>query len=102
MSAPVNYWPDKDPGDRLDFTADFSQIFDAGELVASATWAVTGNPTLPTMDATSFSGAKATVVVSGGVAGQTYTFTVTATSNVTVGGFARIYQRDIKLRVRNL
>lgn len=97
----VPNFPDKDPGDRLDYTVDFTKVFETGESIASSTWTIspTGTGHLVN-EAESDTAVKSTITLSGGQNGTTYTLTLSVTTNK--GTPVRIFERDFRLRVRNL
>jgi hypothetical protein len=97
MAVNFNRFPDKDPGDRLDYTVDWSEIFDTAEVVFSQTWTV---PSGLTKDSDTFSGQLSVATISGGTVDTDYTLTLSVTTDT--GSPARIYERDFKLKVRNL
>ncbi len=75
----------KDPGDTLDYTRDFGEFLESGEEIDTIDWAV--SPSGPTIGSSSYAptvssdGKRATVWLSGGSAGVTYTVTATATTD---------------------
>ena len=90
-------FPDKDPSDRLDYTVSFARVFEDGEEIYSAIWTVPAG----IVKETSFFGANtATIVLSGGTAGQTYRLGLDVTTNQ--GSPARIYSRDFRIKVKEL
>ncbi len=95
-------WPDKDTGDRLDYVADFSKIFDSDESIVSASWTITpsGSANDIVNAGDSFSGQKATIFLSKGILGKAYKVEVTASTNK--GSPARIYNRAIDIQVQDL
>lgn len=90
-------WPDKDPGDRREFGVSGANAFDSTETVASVVWTV---PSGLTLESQAQTGQVATVTLSGGTAGTTYT--VTAAITTTKGTPAQIWERDVRLRVVNI
>ena len=79
---------DKDPTAILDYTLDWSEYTQGGDSVSTATWAVvaiSGDSSPLTVGASSINSDKATVVISGGTAGNIYTVTctITTTENLT-------------------
>jgi hypothetical protein len=80
----------KDPDAILDYAVDWSRWL-AGDAIAASTWFV---PTGLTKATESNTATKATVWLSGGVAGQTYTVTNRIT---TTGG--RTEDRSFTIRV---
>ena len=88
-------FPRKDPDERLDFSADFTNLLtDAGEAIASTAWTVENGIT---NEATSNTATVATIVISGGIAGTTYVVRVVVTSNT--GTPVRIFDRSFRLPV---
>lgn len=86
-------WDDKDPTDVDDFTLSFARELGA-ETIGSAAWTATAGITI---GATSNSTTAATVRLSGGTAGITYTLTCTVTTS---GG--RTLRRRAQLYVTDL
>jgi hypothetical protein len=86
-------WDDKDPADVDDFTLSFARELGA-ETIATTAWSATAGITL---GATGNSTTAATVRLSGGTAGTTYTVTCTITTS---GG--RTLQRSADLHVTEL
>jgi len=78
---------DKDPNATLDYTLDWAEYTQAGDAIASAVWtssAISGDATPIVIGAASINNDKATVLISGGTAGNIYTITcaVTSTNNL--------------------
>lgn len=90
-------WPDKDPGDTLEFGMDFSDVFDSDENVLSVAWVF---PTGISNAGEKISGQICTVTISGGSLDTTYTVTAQVTTDK--GAPAHIWERDARLRVKNL
>jgi len=87
-------WPDKDPGDKRTFSVSGEDVWDSGETVASAVWTI---PDGITKVGQNESGQEAFLTLQGGTDATTYTFTVAITTST-----GSIWERDVKLRVRNL
>jgi hypothetical protein len=96
-------WPDKDPGDTLDYDADFSQALPAGDNIDSVVWTI--DPPGGTSPLTKVTQTHddptltATIWLSGGDDGVDYTLTCTVTTDSSP---PRVFERDIGLNVRNL
>ena len=92
-------FPDKDPGDRLDYTADFQDVLVGVEKITARTWTVpTGLVNEGSVIAAD--GKSTSIILSGGTVDTVYTLTVSVTTDV--GSPARIYERDFKIKVKNL
>ena len=91
-------WPAKDPNEVLDYTVDWqganNPVLETAETITTATWTV---PSGLTKDSESNTNTTATVVLSGGTAGETYEITSNIVTNNTP---ARTYERGINLDVR--
>jgi hypothetical protein len=93
-------WPDKDPGDVLDYDADFSDALPSGDDIATVVWVispVTSSPLKKDSQTHDDPTQTATIWLSGGLVDTDYTVNVTLT---TVAG--RVIERDIGLNCRNL
>jgi len=91
-------FPNKDPGDRLIYGLDFTEAFDTDEAVSANSWAV--SPSGLIIEATPFSSKVAQVELSGGTAGTVYTLVATVTTNK--GSPPQIWQRNVKIRVKEI
>lgn len=67
----------KDPDAKLDYALSWSGVFDSTDTLSSVVWTV---PAGLTKESQSESALSSTIVLSGGVAGTTYTLIATATS----------------------
>ena len=92
-------FPDKDPGDRLDYGADFQDVLDSAEQIVARTWTIPGG-LVNHSDSIAADGKSTSVIISGGIANTVYTLTISVTTDV--GTPARIWERDLKLKVRNI
>ena len=96
-------WPDKDPGDILDYDADFSDALPSGDLIASVVWTispVTDPPLESELETYDNPTKTATIWLSGGLVDTDYRITCKLTT--TSAPVARVLERDIGLNVRNL
>ena len=74
---------DKDPNATLDYTLDWSEYTQAGDALATATWTtstISGDAAPLTIGAATINTDKATVLISGGTAGNIYTVTCAITT----------------------
>lgn len=85
-------WPNKDPDDVIDYAIDWTAHLDSGDTIQSATWSVA--PAGLTLGTATVVGAKASVWLQGGTAGQDYVVTCRV---VTAG--ARQMDRSAKVLV---
>lgn len=92
-------FPDKDPGDTVDFPVDFTNVLESAEQIASVVWTVPAGLTsvLEEIDGT---GKFAIIWLSGGTEGTCYRLTAAVTTDATPQ--VRIFERDFKLQVRAL
>jgi hypothetical protein len=102
-----NQWPDKDPGDTLDYDVDLSQAdLPAGETIATVDWSIDppGGTSPLTEEAKSHddSAMTATIWLSGGDVGTDYTLTMIVTLTTNSAPVAPVIERDIGLNCRNL
>lgn len=74
----IDYSVPKDPQAQLDYTFNWSQWLPGGSTIASVIWTI---PAGITQIASSFTNTTATVWVSGGTVGTTYTVTCRITTN---------------------
>ncbi len=74
-------WPDKDPGEKLDYSMDWTAWL-AGDTIAASSWTVPAGITQTTPDP-SFTATTTTIWLAGGTVGKTYELTNTVT---TAGG----------------
>lgn len=90
----------KDPNEILDYTIDFAALLDTAndEAIASVTWSVSGEGlTVGTGEyAAANDDTSATVWLSAGTVGTTYSVTCRATTDATP---ARIFERSISVRI---
>jgi len=100
----IHTFPKKDPGDRLDYTLDFTNLLETAELFASLNSVVIAPTTVPALvveaSGLSLDFKKVTVVLSGGLAGTTYSVTVNATTDT--GSPARIFERTCLVPVKDV
>jgi hypothetical protein len=97
MNFPVLRWPTKDPSDVLDYSFDvneFLMLSTPPDTIAGVVWLV---PAGLTAGAQYHAAGVATIWLSGGAAGETYTLTATVT---TAAG--RVVERSLVLPVREL
>lgn len=92
MSA-ININVSKDPADRLDYDVDYSRWLPAGDVISSATAAVTGSTALA--DQVDVSSDAVKVWISGGAVGDTAVVTVTAET-----AQGRTKEISFRLRIR--
>ena len=90
---------DKDPSAVLDYTLDWSEYTQAGDSVSTATWTtsvISGDAAPLTIGVASVNNDKATVLISGGTAGNIYTVTcaITTTENL-------VDRRNFRIVVKN-
>jgi hypothetical protein len=101
---PVRFEEDKDPGDRLDWNLDFTNLLEAAEIITSVSWTIptglTNENTEIVANAAGTAGKVARVWLSGGTTATTYTLTAAATTDT--GSPVRIIERDAILVVRNI
>ena len=74
---------DKDPNATLDYTMDWGEYTASGDALATATWTtitISGDSAPLSIGASTISGDKATVIISGGTAGNIYTVTCAITT----------------------
>jgi len=95
VEAPPTQWPDKNPADVLDFTADFTDFLEAAELITSRTVTVPGGITKDSDSITSDS-KKITVWLSSGTSGNSYEVSVSVGTNSSP---ARTVKRYWSIRV---
>ena len=93
-------FPDKDPVDRLDYPADFSNELESDEVVSSFSVDIDPTGELVQENLTGQGTQYPTVWLSGGSAGTVYLISFTATTNK--GTPQRIFNRKYRLRVRDL
>lgn len=86
-------WPNKDPDEVLDYGLDWDARLN-GDALASVAWSVT--PAGLTLSPDTISGTVATVVVSGGTLGESYSILCRAT---TIS--SRIMDQTVKLAIRS-
>lgn len=92
----------KDPSAKLDYTVDFGGWLEESEQITTATWA--RDPTGITIGSASYAssissdGKRCTVWLEGGTAGETYTITVSVTTN---NSPARLDQRSFYVQVED-
>lgn len=99
--ATSGFYPEKDPSDRLDYSANFTAVLETAETIASGVWTSTpAGLTLVTQEVVG-AGKIARVWITGGAAGTDYTLELTATSSLASPG-PRIWQRKYTLPVREL
>ena len=84
----------KDPDAKLDYSVDWTSWLNTGATVDSVTWLV---PSGLTNESESLSGAVATVILSGGTAGQQYQITCRVTDSAGL-----IDDRSFMIRCKNL
>jgi len=72
------YWPDKDPGDNLDYSLNWAARLSAGETITTSIWSAPAGITLSSGGNTS---SMTTCWIGGGLAGQTYVVVNTITTN---------------------
>jgi len=91
-------WPDKDPDDVLDYTADFSDYMDGTEVF-------TGSPTVTaesgiTVNSSAFDATNTKIVawLSGGTDGKRYLVRCKGTTD---NGVARTIERTMRIAVRS-
>lgn len=92
-------WPDKDPGEELDYALDWTARLTTGRVVdtiSSSTWSVSPSGGV-TVTASSTQGAITTVWLDGGQVGQTYTITNTI---VTAGNRTMVQSIQIRIASR--
>lgn len=91
----VKKFPDpKDPGDDLDYVNNWANVLTTGETITTSTWTV---PAGLTSHDESHTGTTAVIWLAGGVVDVDYTLT-----NVITTSLARVFERDVVLKVRNL
>jgi len=91
------FWPDKDPGEQLDYRIDWKDrllVNRVTDSIASSTWTGTSGITIASNN---FSGTFTTVWLAGGTIGTTYTVTNTI---VTTGGRTMVQSVSIKIATR--
>lgn len=90
----------KDPNEVLDYTIDFASLLDTAndETIASVAWSASGSGlTIGTGDyAATNDDTSATVWLSAGTVGTTYSVTCRATTDATP---ARVFERSISVRI---
>lgn len=91
MSTPYMF-PDKDPGETLDYAVDWSRWLPGGDAIHQSQWII---PQDLTPVAQVNTATVATLWISGGVEGSRYTLTNIIT---TTGG--RIAERSVTIRIR--
>lgn len=95
-------FPEKDPGERLDYLFDFTALLGTTEQIT--THAVTVDPSGEiTVDASSIvsGGKKVQAIMSGGTAGREYIITVNGQTDQG-GPPTRIFERSAILAIRDL
>ena len=93
---------DKDPNATLDYTLDWAEYTQAGDAIDIATWttsAISGDAAPLTIGVASVNNDKATVLISGGTAGNIYTVTCAIT---TTDGLIDRRAFRISVKVRTL
>lgn len=90
-------WPTKDPSDVLDYEVDWSSWLATGDEIVSVTNTITGDDSALVIDTESNTTSAATVWLSGGTVGRTYTVTCRI---ITAGG--RTAERDVRIHVDNI
>jgi hypothetical protein len=93
---------DKDPNATLDYTLDWGDYTQAGDALATASWstsAISGDAAPLTIGVASTNNDKATVLISGGTAGNIYTVTCAIT---TTDGLIDRRAFRISVKVRTL
>lgn len=85
-------WPNKDPDEVLDYELDWSVRLGT-DTISTSTWIV---PTGITKNSDTSDSTSATIWLSGGTAGESYTFTNRIT---TTGG--RTMDESVKLKVKD-
>lgn len=84
-------WPNKDAQEELDYQVDFTSLL-AGDTIATVTWTV---PAGLTLESQSNTPTVATVWLSGGSDGISYTVVCTIT---TAGG--RTFEQSVKIKIK--
>jgi len=84
-------WPFKDPDEVLDYQIDWTARL-AGDTISTSDWDVEAGIT---MDSESNTDTTATIWISGGTVGETYTFT-----NHIVTAGARSMDQSVRLRIK--
>lgn len=100
---PLPAFPDKDPGDDLDYEISFVPVLVGPELITLVNSVVaepTGGPSDLTITGLAINGAATGVVfrITGGLHNRPYVIT----ANVTTDTATRIYERSCQLVVRSL
>lgn len=90
----MEYVPSKDPSEVKDYTIDWSDDLDTGEIIDTSTFTVSSGLT---KDSSSKTDTTTTVWVSGGTAGVEY-----LAVNTIVTSSARTYERTIIIPVINI
>jgi hypothetical protein len=95
--AIILQWPDKDSGETLDYTLDWTARLNLnhGDTIASSSWAITGGgDTVLTLSSSSHTSYTSTVWASSGTVGANYRITCTV---VTTG--SRTLVQSVYLRI---
>jgi len=90
----MNFWPNKDPDEVLDYQVDWSARLEGVETVLISTFTTTGSVVIDSAGFTSQG--IATVWLSGGVAGD-----MCEVRNHIVTTFGREYDETVRLRIRD-
>lgn len=104
MAVEATWQYHKDPEERLDFTANFEKIMvDADglptdEAITAATWVPDPNDGDIEVLQITWSGKRTSAMIRGGVAGETYDFTIHVTT--LEGSTSREYERTGRMIVR--
>lgn len=99
----IHTFPVKDPGDRLDYTLDFTELLDATEQISTQMASiepVTATPLVLEFSTILVGGKKVAFMVSGGEPCTTYTVTVRATTDQG-GPPTRIFERSCHIPVED-
>lgn len=83
----------KDPNATLDYTLDWSSWLTSPEIISNVSWIVPGDLTTA---ASSYTNTTATIFLSGGTLGQTYTVVCRVTTDSTP---ARVADRSFELEI---
>ena len=87
-------WPDKDPDEVLDYSIDWTKRLESDDTIATSEWIVPEDGV--SKDSDDFADTSTTIWLSGGVAGQTYSFTNRVTT-----AQGRTMDQSIRLKVKN-
>ena len=94
-------WPDKDPGDTLDFELKAEDAIPSGDTIQTIGVAI-ANVTVPPLtnptNAVDAGGRTAIIWLAGGLVGEDYEIVVTLTTNSTPN---RVIERTVLLQVRD-